>query len=307
MKKILFHREYLGFTGGHLKVWDYFQHFLAHPAFDPYFYLSPNSSDGEDNIWLKSDLAQRRVGAYEPCRYDALFAAGTDWRAIHSSTDRPVINLIQHVRHAEPHTELYGYLQRPALRVCVSDEVTQCLRRTQRVNGPCYTIDNGIDMTGFAASTPGAGNGIVIDGIKNPGMARELAGSLRVLGPAVRCITERLPRAAYLAALAQASIAVCLPAPSEGFYLPAIEASLLGCLTVCPRVPGNQVCFQGPLVQGGVYDLQASMEATSSWLALALEQHQARLNQAHTELRQYFSLARERRELYSVLAKEHFA
>jgi hypothetical protein len=40
---------------------------------------------------------------------------------------------------------------------------------------------------------------------------------------------------------------------------------------------------------------------------LALEQHQARLNQAHTELRQYFSLARERRELYSVLAKEHFA
>lgn len=307
MKKVLFHREYLGFTGGHLKVWDYFQHFLAHPHFDPYIYLSPNSIVGDHNIWLGDELGDRRVQRYAPNDFDLLFAAGTDWRAIPAECALPVINLVQHVRHAEPQSELYSYLQRPALRICVSKEVEHSLRSTQQMNGPCYTIDNGLDTRTWPLARPGGGSGVVIDGIKNPRLANELAERLRVTDNPVQCIVERLPRPAYLAALSQSRVAICLPAPSEGFYLPAIEAALSGCLTVCPRVPGNSVCFDNPLVESCNYEREAILETAMKWLTSPMEAQQAALDEAYCALRAYFSLQRERDDLYAVLSKENMA
>src|SRR5207244_4510983 len=104
MRSVLFRRNYRAFSGGHLKVWDYFQHVAHCPGFVPEIYFDPASLWDHTNLWLNESTRIRANWA--PADADVLFLAGMDWEALpvaeRRSFPKPVINLVQHVRHADP-------------------------------------------------------------------------------------------------------------------------------------------------------------------------------------------------------------
>ena len=65
---------------------------------------------------------------------DVLFVAGVDWRYLSQAgldgLPNPRINLVQGIRHAHAGTELYGYLEKRAVRICVSQEVADAITAT---------------------------------------------------------------------------------------------------------------------------------------------------------------------------------
>lgn len=66
-RRVLFYRDYQGFTGGHLKVRDYFEHLRASESFEPKVYLTPGSRP--DHLWPAESL----VAEYDPDSADVLF------------------------------------------------------------------------------------------------------------------------------------------------------------------------------------------------------------------------------------------
>lgn len=243
-KKILFHRDFHGFSGGHLKVRNYFDHINRIPGFHAQIYFTAGSVWGPENPW--NDLRGEVLTQWQPEQADYLFLAGLDWLALdpaqRDEPPAPVINLIQGMRHGDPGDPRYSFLHHPAVRICVSPEVAAALRATSQVNGPVLTFPNGIDL---AALPPGLAwderaSAILIAGLKNPPLAQQIAGELRGLGLEVELLLDPLPRRDYLARLAQSRIVVLLPLEHEGFYLPALEAMALGCIVVCPDCVGNR-------------------------------------------------------------------
>jgi len=102
-KSLLFFRDYQFYTGGHQKVADYFSHLNSAPGFMPFISFSPESISRTATPW--QSLAAEQLVRYCPDQYDYLFIAGMDWqqlKGVARSPNQPVINLIQHVRHANP-------------------------------------------------------------------------------------------------------------------------------------------------------------------------------------------------------------
>jgi hypothetical protein len=79
---VLFHRDFRAFTGGHLKVWDYFNHVASSPTHEARITFSPESKWDSTNPWFNS---RGYVVEWEPAKADMLFLAGTDWRALPDS------------------------------------------------------------------------------------------------------------------------------------------------------------------------------------------------------------------------------
>ena len=120
---MLFHRDFTEYSGGHGKVWNYFNHALA-LGWDARVYLSPRSLRDASNPWLA--MPERIVPQWQPQSADVLFLGGMDWLALdgHDAASLPpVVNLVQHVRHAWADYPLRQFLRAPALRVCVSQPV----------------------------------------------------------------------------------------------------------------------------------------------------------------------------------------
>ena len=143
MKKILFHRDYNGYTGGHGMMYEYFKGFCNCPDFNTYIYFTPQSIIDKNNPWYNCDNI---VKEWNPDNADILFLGGLDWRDVPETCKTPVINLIQGIGHADNKSELYKFLTRYAIRICVSKEVTRALINTDIVNGPIYTIENHITI-----------------------------------------------------------------------------------------------------------------------------------------------------------------
>ena len=239
-----FYRQFAGLTGGHLKVWDYFQHTKTSGIFNPMIYMTPDSLRDESNPWVAS--GERISNEWNPHRADALFLAGMDWRAVPENCDRPVINLIQGLRHASPADPRYAFLRRAATRVCVSEEVAEAILSTGLVNGPVITIPAGVDMESFPETSDQRDIPVLIAGLKNPAMAKSLSEILAHLGIQSVCLTRLLPRADFLRMLGRARVTVFLPQIAEGFYLPALEGMAMGTLVVCPDCVGNRgFCIHG--------------------------------------------------------------
>ena len=274
MRTLLFHRHFDNFTGGHLKVWDYFNHTASSGTHRARVHFTPGSRWDATNPWL----ARRAevLPAWQPRQADALFLGGFDWQALPEAErdhwPRPVFNLVQHVRHGDPDHPLTAFLRHRAVRICVSEEVRAAIVATRRVNGPVFVIANGIDPAALPPAPAPADRGVdwLICGLKEPALAR--AGSqARGHGPAaadwgrVETLTRLLPRPEFLAALANARRAILIPSPGEGFYLPALEAMALGSLVICPDCVGNRsFCLPGiNMLQPAVFDeagILASLE-----------------------------------------------
>jgi hypothetical protein len=297
-KKVLFHRNYQGFAGGHLKVFDYFEHTLAADGYCAEIYITPESRP--DHLWRGLPVAAQ----YRPETADALFVAGLDWQALEAypgiEHKVPVINLIQHVKHASPKQQLFHFLKRRATRVCVSEEVADRLRASGACNGPVYAIPNGIDHTCLPRLDETPRFDVLVCGIKNRSLATTVAERLGHHGFSVDCITELIARPDFLVRMAGARLTVLLPHVEEGFYLPALEAMAMGCVVICPDCIGNRsFCIDEYTALVPSYDatsiVKAVMRADQS-PALA-----AALRGSALSLSKRFDIAIEREDFHRLL------
>ena len=313
-RAVWFHRAYAGLTGGQVKHAHYFDHARRMPGFAAKITFT-DPADGEaaadgtalarerDRLWRPEP--GERAAAWAPGPADVLFLAGTDWRYLHSRgmerPEQPVLNLIQHVRHADAGTELRGYLANRALRICVSEEVALAIGAVARTNGPVLTIPNGTDLTP-APGAPRRRHPIAIVGYKRPALARAVAAHLNAADAAHVASLGFLDRAAFLSLLADSAVAVCLPNPQEGFYLPAVEAMARGCVVVTLDCVGNRgFCRHAENCLVAPPDAAAIAEAAVAATALA-EDARTRLLAAAAATVARHSLTAERARFHEVLA-----
>jgi hypothetical protein len=297
---MLFHRDFRGYTGGHGKVWDYFNHALA-AGWDARVYLTPQSLRDASNPWLA--VPERIEPTWQPERADVLFLAGLDWLALppgRQRDDQPIINLVQHVRHADPAQPLRAFLSRRALRICVSAPVADAISGTGELCGPVRVIEAALNLP-ERPGQPALRGGLFIDALKAPALGLALADALEQQGIAATLITERLARPEYLDRLAHAEIAVLLPHPTEGFYLPALEAMALGCATVVPDCIGNRAYLE-PGINALVPEPNPTALAEVVRQLTRDAELRARLITAGTATAARFSLSEERRRFHDLLA-----
>jgi hypothetical protein len=197
------------------------------------------------NPW--SSTRDRVVPLGDPIDGDVLFLSGIDWTMIDRGwwpeAPMPVINLIQHVWHADPADKLgrARFLPNKAIRICVSPEVTHAIEQTGRVRGPVFTIPDAIDVERLARH---AGSGppdldLLVLANKQPQMGHAVLEQLADAGRA-QIVDTRSPREEVLDLLGRAAVTVFVPNPKEGFYLPALEGMALGTIVVCPECIGNR-------------------------------------------------------------------
>lgn len=240
MPRMLFHRDFAGYTGGHGKVWDYFRHALA-LGWDARVYLTPRSLRDASNPW--QSMPERIEADWRPAECDVLFLAGMDWQALPDMhrPPRPVVNLLQGVRHAWPELPLRGFLRAPAHRICVSHAVADAVQATGEVSGAVTVIPAAVNLPGKQSPGLYASQGpVVIAGLKAPELGRTLAGILRDRNIEVDLLDDWLPRPVYLDRVAGAAVLVALPHPAEGFYLPALEAMAMGVPVVLADCIGSR-------------------------------------------------------------------
>lgn len=300
MRKLLFYRNYREFTGGHLKVWDYFNHTSGSGLFDPIVYFTPHSLHDSSNPWMSN--GKQTAAAWQPEMAEALFLGGLDWTAVPIDFSKPIINLIQGVRHADPSDPRFAFLKRPAVRICVSQEVADAINSTGEVIGPVVTIPNGISTGGVPEPACERDIKVLIAGYKKPDLAAELAKTLEADGIKVKCLTKQLPRYDYLSHVAKASVTVFLPNEREGFYLPALEGMALKTFVVCPDCIGNRgFCIHEKNCLRPLYNIE--MIASSCREALARISSDSAVDILSGGIRQFqaHSLSEERRLFLKLL------
>jgi glycosyltransferase involved in cell wall biosynthesis len=301
---VLFYRDFRGFSGGHLKISDYFNHVASFPGYEPRISFSAESKWDSTNPWFQSREA---VVPWHPEEFDILFLAGTDWRALPASQRAkrrgPILNLIQHPRHADAGSELRGYLKNRAIRICVSQEVADAIKQTGEVNGPVFVIPNGIDLAPSENNSFDRTTDLLICGLKAPELARQaythFAGQNRV----VRWMIEWIPRQDYLERLRHARITLFLPRASEGFYLPALEGMGCGTIVVCPDCVGNRsFCHEGENCFRPAYDGHEILAAVEKALAQSETERLEMLSRATVTVREH-SLERERASFRQIVER----
>jgi hypothetical protein len=303
-KLILFHRDFQAFSGGHLKVWDYFNHVLSSRRHEARIAFSPESRWDSTNPWLKS---QNHIVKWEPEKADILFLAGTDWRGVPKAERlqfrKPIINFIQHPRHAEAEIELRSFLRNRAVRICVSAEVADAIKATGEVNGPVFTIPNGIDLKSVPKGKPWDERPInaLICGLKAEELASDVRAAFINQEWRIECLTAWTPRDAFLRAVSDAQVSILLPRPSEGFYLPALEGMACGTIVVCPDCVGNRGfcqdkvnCFKPD------YELNGIVSAARGALQQSAVERTSMLENAKATVREH-SLERERKSFVEIL------
>jgi glycosyltransferase involved in cell wall biosynthesis len=208
---------------------------------------------------------------------DVVFLSGTDWRRVIPEHERPryskpVVNLIQHVRHGCENDPLgrHMLLRHSAIRVCVSPEVERAILATGRVRGPVFTIPDSIDVAGVVRL---AGSGrrdidVLVVANKQPALGRSLERRLQAPAGNVHLVDTRIPRGTLVGLMGRARVTVTVPNPKEGFYLPALEGMAAGTMVVCPDCVGNRsYCLDGENSFRPAYEEDAIVAAAERALA----------------------------------------
>lgn len=275
MRTVLFHRKYRRFHGGHLKVWHYFNHVLATPGFDARVLFDVDTSWDRSNPWF--DSREYTVDSVDGVSPDALFVAGRDWQRLDAlgllDRELPILNLIQHVRHADEWSIQSRYLDRKAIRICVSEEVAEAVVAAGS-NGPTVVIPNSVDLPPLDdLIAPERTTDLLIAGLKQPVIANEIRARLEKPDRAIMTLTDHVDRDVFLDAMQQARVTLFLPNREEGFYLPALEGMALGTLVVCPDCIGNRAYLTpGRNALMPEFELDALAQATESALTLGGEE-----------------------------------
>jgi len=304
-RRVLFFRNFLWFTGGHLKVWDYFNHVRSSGDHSAHIHFSRESLWDASNPWLA--LRGEAVRSWREFAAEARFLAGLDWQMIDAAERErspvPVINLIQHVRHGRAGDPRYAFLRHRAIRICVGEEIRASIDATGQVNGPAFTILNGLNLEPRQLALRGSAepeSDILVAAIKQPELGAQLARRLQREGRRVELLAAPLLRADYLERVARARVTVFLPNPAEGLYLPPLEGMALGTLVVCARVPGTEYCRAGDNCFYPEYSLDALQAAAEAAAALGPGQRARLLAQADEAVARH-DLAKERKAFLDIL------
>jgi glycosyltransferase involved in cell wall biosynthesis len=304
VRVVLFHRKFRRFTGGHLKVWHYFNHVLTAPGFDARVHFDVNSSWDRSNPWLQSP--DRVVKSLDGLNPDALFVAGRDWQRLNQlgilERGIPILNLIQHVRHGADWSIQSDFLARKAIRLCVSQEVADAVQEAGS-HGPIVVIPNGIDVPIVSADDSSARPvDLLIAGLKQPAMATRAATQLARTGRSIEVLTDPLLRDDFLDAMRRARVTLFLPNETEGFYLPALEGMALGTIVVCPDCVGNRsFCIPAVSAFRPAFRFDDLVQDTETALTMGDSAAEALRRGAVATVRNY-SLDTERRRFHQVLA-----
>jgi hypothetical protein len=304
VRVVLFHRKFRRFTGGHLKVWHYFNHVLTAPGFDARVHFDVNSSWDRSNPWLQSP--DRVVKSLDGLKPDALFVAGRDWQRLNQlgilERGIPILNLIQHVRHGADWSIQSDFLARKAIRLCVSQEVADAVQEAGS-HGPIVVIPDGIDVPIVSADDSSARPvDLLIAGLKQPAMATRAATQLARTGRSIEVLTDPLLRDDFLDAMRRARVTLFLPNETEGFYLPALEGMALGTIVVCPDCVGNRsFCIPGVSAFRPAFRFDDLVQDTEAALTMEDSAAEALRRGAVATVRNY-SLDTERRRFHQVLA-----
>jgi len=299
-KQLLFYRDYAYFTGGQLKVWHYFQHSLQSKIYQPQIVFSPQTCWDEHNIW--SDWQQLALPNWQPEQVDALFLAGLDWLQLEqrqrAHCSRPIINLLQHVRHADPQQALSGFLSHKAVRLCVSEQVADAVKQTGLCEGPILSNPNGLDFSELppVQAWQHKQNDLLVVGLKR----FDLLGDIELYlqqhpqQPSYTILLDRVSRSEFLQLVNQAKHTLFLPNITEGFYLPALEGMALDSVVICPDCIGNRsFCLPDLNCYRPVYELNSIYQAVDAALNLLDTERQTLLKQAQSMVKNH-SLIRER-------------
>lgn len=244
-RRMLFVRDFVAYSGGHGKVFDWFRHIENHPDWTCSVWLTPRSRRTSDNPWVAAGIETLSDDRCPVEAFDALFLAGLDWNWAEPIQGQPVINLIQSMRHADSHDPRYPFLSRPAIRIAVSKEIARAITNVGCASSSVIVIPAAVDVPELQATAararavPGH-SPILVDATKDIALGLEVTDLLRRAGVACNCLVEPLPREEYLRQLARATVAVVLPAMTEGFYLPALEAMAMGVPVVSCDAGGNR-------------------------------------------------------------------
>lgn len=306
-RSVLFHRDFRSFTGGHLKVWHYFTHVRSSPDHDAWVRMSPDSVWDDTNPWR--NCAERVLPPGSPFDPDVLFLAGLDWLSIapelRSRPPQPIVNLVQHVRHARPDDPRFEFLRHPAVRICVSPEVEDAIVATGLVNGPVFTVANAVGDDVLTPDDPPRRRDVdlLVVANKQPHLGRVVAARLGRRARTVRLVSSLVPRTDLVAALRRARVTLFLPHRREGFYLPALEGMALGTAVVCPDCVGNRsFCLPGVNCLRPAYSEDAVVAAVESMFGLPKPALEAMLEQAAATASTH-TLAAERAAFLDVLGE----
>jgi hypothetical protein len=304
VRTILFHRKFRRLHGGHLKVWHYFNHVLATPGFDARALFDRDSAWDTSNPW--AGIRERVVESIDDEPVDALFVAGRDWQRLDSlgllDRELPILNLIQHVRHADDWSIQSHYLSRKAIRICVSDEVADALR-SRGCRGPVVVIPNAVDVAVASDSGGERATDLLIAGLKQPAMATLIADRLRTSTRKMEVLTEHVPREEFLNAMRTAKVTLFLPNEEEGFYLPALEGMALGTIVVCPDCVGNRTyCIPGENALRPAFEVESLVAAAETALRFSSSEA-TRLTQNGLATARQHSPAAEREAFQSLLLR----
>lgn len=268
-KNVLFYRDFLGFTGGHLKVWHYFNHVRTSRTFIPKIFFTKRSRWDKSNPWHHCDNIE---STWSPLDADVLFIGGMDWSALpkmySDNSAIPIINIIQGLRHTDAKDSRYKFLSHRAIRICVNKNIEEALRNIPAVNGPVFHVPMGQDITELPR--PGIPKfDILIAALKAPQLGRELYAKLQRPGRKIELLTTRLTRDEYLRRVAESRITLLLPLPFEGFYLPALEAMAMRRIVVCPDIIScREYCTPGYNSFCPDYTVNEIVEATEGALTM---------------------------------------
>ncbi len=305
MRKVLFYRDFVKFTGGHQKVFDYFNYVRQSPNFQAFICFSKGTVWNDSNPWLS--VRNEALASFADIKPDILFLAGHDWSMIPGDFPRsiPIINFIQGIRHSYTDNRLYGFLKYKAIRICVSDQVHSAITKSKIVNGPVFTIPNALNLDGFPIPLRQEDRDIeiLIVGAKNPQLAEEVHNRLMDRVKRIETLKTPLSRSYFLNLINRAHVTIFLPTKAEGFYLPALEGMALETIVVCPDCVGNRsFCLPGYNCFRPEYSPDALTEAARAAMGISELGRDLMLRNARTTINQH-SVIHERESFLKILER----
>jgi glycosyltransferase involved in cell wall biosynthesis len=191
----------------------------------------------------------------------------------------PIINFIQHTRHADDWSIQSRYLTRKAIRICVSEEVAAAVQGTGS-RGRTIVIPNSIDVPVQEETHSERSLDLLIAGLKQPEMAHQAALALQKAERSIEVLDDHVPREQFLAKIASAHNVLFLPNMDEGFYLPALEGMALGALVICPDCIGNRGYMNDRNGMFPSYDLPTIVNAVESAMTMREQERASKLTLA---------------------------
>lgn len=314
-KRVLFYRRLrqpdAGTNGGNLKLRDAYDHFADSADWEPEIYFAPDTVWRPESSNLWTDLRPTARPHFQPERADLLFFSGHDWLALpqrhRPAPPVPVLNIVQ-PRHVREHDKRRAFLQFPAIRIAKS-ETGAAILREHGVNGPLFVVPDGIDLAGLPPVPDGKDIDVLIPGLKQPELARQVHQQLTDwnereglgLNIYLQLPPKLATRRAFLELVARAKVIACIPLDlargGEGFYLPALEAMALRTLVVCPHAVGNvDHCRDGENCLVPAFTMAGITEGVTRMLALT-KAEKTEMRAAGERTAQAHDLVHERRAL----------